>query len=559
VGPVRLIALSTVLVAACGSKQPAPAPDWSAEHARKPDAPRAVPALDAGEARRQLAAAIDAGDAGRQVVLANRLVAAGGEPTADEDRAVRTAVDRLRADQLGEVWDQLDPVYPAPLVAFRRALVAEHTADNDAALAWLERATGEPSIRDRVAALRAELEARAAVDPAVVAVLLPLSGPYGRIGSELRDAIELAAGAGGRGAKLVYVDTEGDAGKAVAGVDAAVTEHRAAVILGPVGARESAAAAARAAELGIPIALLSPEHAGAAPDVGVFRLWSSAAWEAAEAVRFAAGEGYDKLAILAPRDGQGGRQIAAFRDAARRAGVSVVAAGQYDPTATDLEPDLKAFLGLDPRTNRRLARHLRKYGRKRGWKTFSPDVEFDLLFLPDDYRRAALVAAFLPYFNVELRSHDVIDIVYLKKKHGGRVPQVVQLLGSSGWHHPALIPRGGQLLEGAMLIDVFAGGADEAYATDTGAGFAADFQRRFGRPPGAVAAQAHDAALLVFAARARAAAAGADVRPRMVRELLRSRIDDGACGPAAVAASGEVIRDAIVLRIDGGQFAVYDR
>src|SRR5207244_10491661 len=103
-----------------------------------------------------------------------------------------------------------------------------------------------------------------------------------------------------------------------------------------------------------------------------------------------------------------------------------------DPTATDLEPDVKAFLGLDPLTNERLRRHLARHP-KDGWKTFSPDVDFDLLFVPDEAERAALVASFLVYYNVELRTSDDVDSLALRRKHGGRLPSFVQLLGGAGW------------------------------------------------------------------------------------------------------------------------------
>ena len=45
----------------------------------------------------------------------------------------------------------------------------------------------------------------------------------------------------------------------------------------------------------------------------------------------------------------------------------------------------------------------------------------------------------------------------------------------------------------------------------------------------------------------------------MMRALGRARLDDGACGPAAMAQDGEIRRDAIVLRVEGGQFVVDTR
>lgn len=559
-------AVLAIAMASCGPRaQPSDA-TWfrghhTADDAASPKAPRLGP-MSVAEARAALAAA-DA-DAARLIVVGNRLAGAGGAPTDAERRRVMAAIDEASGPVLAALFAELDPVWPYHAVALRRGLLAEHARDLAEAQTLLELAWGgaapEPiAVRARAAA--AAIEARLEVDPARIAVLLPLSGRYAAIGRELKSAIELAM-TDARGAELVFLDTTAEAEVAAAMVERAVLELHAVAIMGPVGAHESAAAAQRAVELGVPIALLSPDHHGAAADVGVFRLWSSPEAEARDAVRVALELGYDRLAILAPRDEQGAAQIAAFQDEARARGVEVAAAGQYEPTATDLGPDLKAFLGLDPRTNERLRRHLGRVGVKKGWKTFSPDVAFELLFLPDEYQRAALVASYLPYFNVELRSHDVIDIDYLKRKHGGRVPRVVQLLGSSGWHHPGVIPRGGQLLEGAMFLDVYAGGADEQFATEAGARFFEAFERRAGRPPSGVAAQAHDAARLVLGARAEAARR-AGSRPRtaraeLIRSLQRATLEDGACGLARVAPTGEILRESVVLRIEGGQFVVPD-
>ncbi|MEM9491487.1 MAG: ABC transporter substrate-binding protein, partial [Myxococcota bacterium] len=293
-----------------------------------------------------------------------------------------------------------------------------------------------------------------------------------------------------------------------------------------------------------------------------FRLWSSPAWEAREAARLAVALGHDRVAVLAPRDEDGELAAAVFARAATALGAEVVGRGFYEPTGTAVEPDIRRFLGLDPARNPRLRRHLRRYGRT-GIKTFTPDVPFDLLYIPDQYQRAALVASFLPYFNVEVRSRDVMDVIRLRAKHRGRVPRIVQLLGSSGWHHPGIIPRGGSAIEGALIVDVFSGGDDEEYATEDGAEFGEAYAAATGRPASAIAAQAHDAALLVLAAaeRTRARARRAqldDARAIFAQELARGRLAAGACGPVRMGRDGELEREAILLRVDGGNIVLHE-
>jgi branched-chain amino acid transport system substrate-binding protein len=510
-----------------------------------------LPTDEAGQ-RRELARALSEGDAVAAVLLGNALGAALDEA----DRAqVIAVVDAMDAPLLAHVQPLLRPGWPGAELAFRRVALRLHAGDLEAAAKLLTEVT-DPALRARAQASLDAARLRAQVAPQVVLVLLPLTGRHAAVGKELRVAIELAA-AGDRDVKLVFADTTGDEVRAATLVDEQVAAVHPLVILGPVGERESAAAAARAVALGVPIALLTPTEGVAFGPSGVVRLWSSAEGRARAAARAAVSLGYQAPAVLVPRDEVGRAQARAFTEAVTRAGGQVVASGEYDPTATQLEPDLKVFLGLDPRTNERLRLHLRR-DPKNGWKTFSPDVEFDLLFVPDSFDRATLIAAFLEFFNVELRTSDMKDSLSLRKKHGGRIPTIVQLLGSSGWHSPELIVRGGGTIEGALLVDDFAGIGTEDFTSDEAAAFAQRWQTRTGRSPTTLAAQAFDAATMVLAARRRALSGGGPPRKAMARALSGASLPAGVCGPARVNLAGELERGVVLLRVDGGQFVIED-
>jgi ABC-type branched-subunit amino acid transport system substrate-binding protein len=279
---------------------------------------------------------------------------------------------------------------------------------------------------------------------------------------------------------------------------------------------------------------------------------ASAADEARAAARVAAEEGFPTVAVLAPRDDVGQIMADAFAEEAAARGLVVARVGTYDPTATELEPDIKEFLDLDPARNDRLAAHLRKHGKK-GWQSFSPDVDFSLLYIPDTHDRASLVAAFLPYLGVELRTIDFPDLDMLARKHGGRIPQIVQLLGSGGWRHPGLLTRGGEVVEGAMIVDVCAGAADVGMSGEV----AALLRERTGSEPGRVALEAYDAAQLVLAARERAD--GRDqgsIRERLRVALTKGSVDDGACGAGAVTADGAVDRAPVLLVVEDGELVL---
>jgi branched-chain amino acid transport system substrate-binding protein len=460
---------------------------------------------------------------------------------------VLAAIDAASEADLAATAQTLAPSRaPVGAVAARLAALALHRGDSAGASHWLEVARAAPDHDDVAAtldAVAAQVAKTAAVDRNLIAVLLPLTGRFAPVGAELKLAIELAPA---DGARRVYLDTQGDPAGAAAAVDRAVAQG-AVAILGPVGVREAESAARRAAERGVPIALLAPGD-GADPDAGVFRLVGSPESEARAAAAMAVNVGTPTAGVLAPRDDVGIAASEAFASAAEAAGIQVTAKGLYDPTATDLEPDVKDFLGLDPAINPRLASHLRKFGKK-GWQTFSPDVPFALLYIPDRHDRAAIVASFLPYLGVEVRTADFLDPDYLRKKHGGRIPQVVQLLGSSGWNHPGLVTRGGTAIEGALFVEPCPGALGDASGQEIASAYAA----RAGKNPSSAAQEAHDAWRLMAIARAGATVRAGDPRAAFIASLRQAKLDDGACTPSSVGEDGQLVREPALLGVEAGE------
>ncbi len=523
------------------------------------DGPTSLLSADVHVSDEQLEQTLHQASAQDRLVRAN-LSAAEGQTLSVEvtDLVIRTA-DMLTREQLSEVWGRLEPtVFPAPLLAYRRARFDYEVGDLAGAQRWLKRVPEYSDLRSRADELALKIRNRIEVVPAVVAVILPLSGKYSGLGKEALAAIQLASKRFPE-VKLQVLDTKGNEVKASAAVERAVFTHHAVAVLGPMGVHETRAAARRAARLGIPMAALSaplPPVSGALParGAGIFHLWSSPQWEAYEAARVAADLGYDKFAVLVPDDEQGRAQAKMFHRAASAFGADVVRSGSYAPIQADFESDIKAFLGLDPKSNRRLRRHLARYGQKKGWKTFSPDIDFEVLFIPDQHNRAVLVASFLPYLNVEVRARDIVDLDRLKRKHNGRMPLVVQLIGGSEWHHPGFL-AGGPAVNGALLVDVFAGGGAQEYVYEASAVFARTFAAAAGRRPSAVAAQAFDAATLVF--RTARAVPRNQARAHFVHRLATARLGQGVCGPARITPAGTLYRKAVVLRVESGQFVLH--
>ncbi|HUS29952.1 MAG TPA: ABC transporter substrate-binding protein, partial [Kofleriaceae bacterium] len=181
-----------------------------------------------------------------------------------------------------------------------------------------------------------------------------------------------------------------------------------------------------------------------------------------------------------------------------------------------------------------------------------PDVPFSLLYIPDRYDRAAIVAAFLPYYGVELRTAENMNSAQLQRKHGGHVPTVVQLVGGAGWHHPSLPVRGGEAVQGALIVDAFAGGDGGEIAAD----FVAAFQQKTNRTPSAAGAEAFDAATLIAKARAAVGMTSPDPRGALRTAIARAKLDDGACGPASMDGDGELAREPALLEVQADQIVL---
>ncbi len=509
-----VIGLVLAIGAACGAKSPAP--EWSERdsHARHDTA-------------------LHAGSAGSAAPL-----------PVDLAKLAPATIDELDDATALAVIDRLGDRAPAARVALRAARLAHHRGDEAGARALVTRAAtaaDEPEVHAELAALAVEL-ASPPVDPAVVAVLLPLSGRFASVGAELRAAIELAPA---ESTRWLFVDTRGEADGATAAVETAIGKG-AIAILGPVGTREVAAAARAAVLRQMPIGLLGPED-GADPASGVFRLVGSPADEGRAVAQLAHADSFPTVGVFAPRDDVGQEAADAFVEEAQRIGIAVTGQGTYDPTGGDVEPDIKQFLNLVPATNPRLAEHLAK-NPKKGWQTFSPDIPFSLLYIPDRYDRAAIVAAFLPYFGVELRTTEFPDPARLQKKHGGHMPQVVQVVGGAGWHHPSLPIRGGTAVQGALIVDAFAGDLGGDPATT----FGAEFLQKTGHAASSAGAEAYDAATLVARVRHDAATA-ADPRAAFRQALARGKLDDGACGAATMDVDGELARTPTILEVQGDE------
>ncbi|MCA9582067.1 MAG: ABC transporter substrate-binding protein, partial [Myxococcales bacterium] len=119
-------------------------------------------------------------------------------------------------------------------------------------------------VEEELRAMAIRAEQTQVTDLRAIGAILPLSGRTQAIGQNALRGIMLAAGLPSPtpskdGQFQVFLrDSGGDPAKAAQAVDELVSLHRVVAIVGPLSSEETAAASARAMELGVPLLALSP-------------------------------------------------------------------------------------------------------------------------------------------------------------------------------------------------------------------------------------------------------------------------------------------------------------
>lgn len=524
-----LSSLALVALVACGSNPPPPTTPVPSPTVETPGALTEAPAT-AG-------AVAPAPDPDLPIPLAERLGELEGE-------ALVTAVEATAPDALRRVVELLDPRSAAAgWVDVRLGRLAAHRRDLRGAREHLRRAEavgGAPGQAARETLAR--LDAREAMVPGRIGVLLPLSGPYARIGEAALMAIRLAL-TGVEGVEIVVVDTAGDADRAPRVVESLVYEQRVAAIIGPVGSIESYTAARAAERLEVPIIVLSSRADLTRLGTFVFRHRLTRRAQAETIGRHAVEAlGLKTFAILYPESDYGREMMQVFWETVTRLGGEVRGAQGYSVNVNEQNEPIKKLIGRHHLDARRVDPHWEALNRKSKDKAqhVAPVVDFEALFIPDGGERVRLLLPFLAYWDVEIRTGPQQSPLELAAKYGGDTPQLVQILGGSGFNDPRLTHEPPESAIGALFVDGFHAEAASA------APFVEAWVAEHGRRPPVLAAHAYDAARLL-----------ATVVPGIAdRDAVRRAIAgvggySGVFGDTRVESDGEITFDLQVLTLDG--------
>jgi ABC-type branched-subunit amino acid transport system substrate-binding protein len=432
---------------------------------------------------------------------------------------------------------------PAPENAEMQAIVRAETAlagrDFQETLRLVEAlhtAFPETEFADRADWLAKRARARDPYSARRIGVLLPLSGPYGAAGKQVRLALEMAAADSGSGMELVFRDTAGEIETGRTAFESLLIAEGVAAIIGPLLKDVALAVAKDAQASGTPLITLT--QAKGITEVGewVFRGMITPGQQIDSLLAHAMGElGMARFAVMAPDNSYGHGVVETFNRQVVERGGQVMISVFYDPEASDLRAYASELGQKDYKARWRELRDLKKDAEEVGMDpdkvVLPPLVNFDAIFIPDSARRVPLVASALAY--------EEFAIGGFKPK---RDMEALPLLGLNAWHNPKLPELGARYVRHALFVDAFSTTrADPAVEA-----FVSRFSAEVGQDPGVLEAIVYDLGKIV----AVATRTSPPSREAFRASLAGVGLSQPVAGGGSFGPTREVHRELIVFTID---------
>jgi len=337
-----------------------------------------------------------------------------------------------------------------------------------------------------------------------VGCLLPLTGKYGRFGESVLDAMLLAARTfqspeeEGASIRLLVRDTQGDPEVAAKRVRELAEDPNVVGIVGPLRASVAMACAEEAQKLGVPIITLTQREEVARVGDYVFQNGLTIRQQVDTLVEFVMEEmGFSNFAVLYPKDAYGTLSRDLLESKVLDMGGELVSAVSYEEGETDFQDEIRLLVG--PKFLQEVARREKEREQKRRIQEgldvaleeegaaagteagFGPGEEeseeepilppFQVLFIPDHFRKVALIAPHLALYDVN----------------------EITLMGTNAWNSNELVELAGEYVRDAIFSDGFFAESNMPYVRQ----FVEDYSRAFQTEPRVLEAQGYDSLLML--------------------------------------------------------------
>ncbi|OJT25083.1 penicillin-binding protein activator [Archangium sp. Cb G35] len=410
---------------------------------------------------------------------------AGNAQTPEAQQAAVARVQQLVEGRAGfmdvaQIMEELSPSNPAwPVLTFKLARIYYHLRDWTRLEETLNRFLAEApnhTFAPQARELLARATRRVDVQTKTVGLLLPMTGKYKAVGEAVLRGVKLALA--GSDIELVVKDTQGDVNLAAQGMEQLAFDEGAIAVLGPITTDESRRAALVAEELQVPLLTLTRQEDITNIGPFIFRNMLTNSAQARAIADFAMKQkGFKSFAMLYPNLPYGVELANDFWDHVVENGGQVRGAETYAHDQTTFTSEAKKLVGryyLEDRldyiegvrevqketTGQDAFRRRKAMEKMKG--QVEPIIDFEAIFIPDEWRRVSLVAPALAVEDIVTNACDSRDVERIRKTTGKKTIKTVMLLGTNAWSSskgasgmPELVERGGKFVTCSVYVDGF--------------------------------------------------------------------------------------------------------
>jgi ABC-type branched-subunit amino acid transport system substrate-binding protein len=452
---------------------------------------------------------------------------------------IESVIEESGEDELERIVDYAVETRYAPFVYYR--LASLYFKDNKtekakrAAISLID-STRDPDWIAKGYRIIEAIRRGTSIKTGSIGCLLPLSGPYKIYGEEVLNGIQLGMGlfsarVNGPQPELIIRDTKGDPDDAVKGLIELVEDEKVMAVIGPLSSRTALPVAKEAQKLGVPLITLTQKMNITAEGDMIFRNFMTPSKEVDKIVSLSINElDLKRYAILYPDSSYGKYLMSLFWDRLVEMGGSVTAVESYAQNETDFADPIKKMVGLYYPRIESQAEKEKSEKSEAGEDDNEPEpiIDFDAIFIPDNYQNVAMIAAHLAY-------HDVKN---------------VQLIGTSLWQSPKLIEMGEDYLQGA----IFTSGYSELSNRSGAKEFADSYRENFETAPGILAASGYDTIRFLNDLILKG---NITSRSDLQKAIFLSRGFEGVTGAIFFDENGEVQKEPQVLKITRNRMALF--
>ncbi len=459
--------------------------------------------------------------------------------TEARERTIEIVAEKLTAAELETVKGRWPLEFPTDYILLRQAREAwkRHEAIQAEAAAneFLTKFPDHPE-GEQMRALLADLEqARTVnVDRNRIGVILPLSSPRRRewvseVGQNALQGIQVAfAREGFSPLKMEVRDSKANLSTTAAAVEELATVQRVIALIGPLFNETTDAAAKRALQLRVPLITPgAPAFELPADNPYVVRTSITNRLEARRLAEYAVGNlGLRRFAILYPEDPPGRELAETFHTRISELGGDIIVRQAYAPNQVDFTAAMRQLGGQTDEELKHTSVGVEGAPAPEStteMRATSGKLAYDALYLPRSFERLQFLVPAMRLYNIT----------------------GITLLGESGWNHPELVKRAGAFIEGAVFMDGFFVGSSDPQVRE----FVQSYRAMFNADPDLMAAQSHDAMLMLLGVLKQKPQTREEVREKL-RNLKDFR---AATGWMNVLPTGDVEKRLFALTVRRGQ------